>query len=328
MASTGDTRTPRHSPDEGAPDVSVLIVGYNSASHIGACVGSIPLACREAGIEVLLVDQGDGETEKLVAREYPWVRIVPSKGNLGFAGGNNLLATNASGRNFLLLNPDVELLAGAIDRLVDAALEHPTFSAWGGVTLDPSGEPDIGNTVHVPSLKEMASRVFGKSSASAQLDNKFDVDEPVEALSGGFVLIDRNAWDEAGGLDERFFLYCEEVDFFYRLGLKGHQFLRVGSARAIHNIGHGEVASPTRSLYRAAGIMQFARLHWSPVRQTMAFFLIWLAALQRFVVGTGLGALGRDREALISANEKIALEPGLWRRGYDPHKGLLAKLRG
>ena len=65
-------------------------------------------------------------------------------------------------------------------------------------------------------------------------------------LSGGFVLIDRKAWQHGDGLDERYFLYCEEVDFFYRLGQHGHSFMRVAEARAVHDIGHGQVFSPMR----------------------------------------------------------------------------------
>ena len=310
----------------GIPDVSILVVGYNSADLIERCLSSIPGACTRYTLEILFVDQGDGSTEAIVQAYFPNVRVVPSRGNLGFAGGNNLLARAAIGANLLLLNPDVELLPMAIDALLDARKRYPEASAWGGVTLDRNGLPDVGNTVHVPSLREMASRLIGRSSAALKQGQTFTQDEPAHVLSGGFVMIERSAWDEAGGLDQRFFLYCEEVDLFYRLQLRGHNFWRVAQARAHHDIGHGEVASPTRALYRSAGIMQFARLHWSRPRQWLAFLLIWLGAAQRFVIGSVLASRGARFRALRDGHRTLATMPGHWRFGYDPKRGLLARL--
>jgi GT2 family glycosyltransferase len=309
------------------PDVSILVVAYNSADLIEKCINSIDKACERFGYEVLMVDNGDGSTQELVAKCFPNVKIVPSQGNVGFAAGNNWLARKAKGRFLLLLNPDVELKANAVDILLEASSEYPSASAWGGVTLDATGVPDVGNTVHVPSLREMASRVLGRSIAGLTEGKTFDTDEQASTLSGGFVLISRFAWDEAGGLDERYFLYCEEVDFFYRLGLNGHSFWRIADARAHHDIGHGQVVSPMRALYQAAGIMQFARLHWGPAHKFSAFILMWLAAWQRFVVGSLLKRRGLRFAALAKSNRRLALSPNDWRFGYDPQRGLLAKLK-
>jgi GT2 family glycosyltransferase len=308
------------------PDVSILIVGYNSADLIARCLGSIAPACMRHTYETILVDQGDGSTQAVTESLFPNVTVIPSQGNLGFAGGNNLLAARASGRNLLLLNPDVELKSGAVDALLDAARKHSGASAWGGVTLDRNDQPDIGNTVHIPTLSEMASRVVGRSNVALRPGQSFDADEKVEVLSGGFVLITRSAWDEAGGLDDRYFLYCEEVDFFYRLAKNGHTFWRIADARAHHDIGHGEVASPMRTLYGAAGVMQFARLHWSSLRENSAFILIWLGALQRYTIGSLLGLWHPRFRELAKANRPLAIRPGDWRYGYDPKRGLLAKL--
>ena len=303
-----------------------MIVGYNSADLIARCVGSIPTACARHSYEILLVDQGDGLTEALVAEQFHEVAIVASLGNIGFAGGNNLLATRAKAGLLLLLNPDVELKSGAIDALLDATERHADASAWGGVTLDRNGNPDVGNTVHVPTLGEMASRVMGRSNAGLRTGQNFTKDEQVAVLSGGFVLITRSAWDEACGLDERYFLYCEEVDFFYRLAKGGHTFWRIADARAHHDIGHGNVVSPMRTLYSAAGNMQFARLHWSKRREVIAFVLIWLGAVQRYWAGTIFGLFRPQYKRIAEAHRLLAFQPGKWRFGYDPTKGLLVKL--
>lgn len=308
------------------PDVSIMVVAYNSQAIIGNCLASIAGACEQHSYEVLLVDNGDGGSASLVAERFPDVRIVPSRGNIGFAGGNNLLAKEARGRFLLLLNPDVVLKPAAIDRLMAATRTYPDAAAWGGVTLDQDDQPDLGNTVHVPSLREMTSRLLGRSIAARAGQIGIDQDAQVEVLSGSFVMFARPQWDEVGGLDDRYFLYCEEVDLFYRLAQRGYRFWRIGSSRAYHCIGHGETFSARRLLYRAAGTMQFVRLHWPQSRQALAFLLLWLGACQRFVAGRLVGRWKPRLRTLGESHRDIALRPGLWRHGYDPERGLLARL--
>lgn len=319
--------TPVSPHAQAKPQISILVVGFNSAAFIERCLGSIETACTHHSYEILFVDQGDGSTQEIVEERFPQTRIVPSRGNIGFAAGNNLLASHARGQFLLLLNPDVEPLPEAIDALVDGQEKYPAASAWGGVTLDANDNPDVGNTVHIPSLREMASRLFGRSSVALNTNSTFVEDEQVDALSGGFVLIARATWDQADGLDERYFLYCEEVDFFYRMGLRGHTFWRMSKARARHFIGHGSVESPMRMLYSAAGVMQFARIHWGQFRQIAAFGLIWLAAVQRWNVGRLLGRWRPQLREVGRSQQVLARKPSFWRFGYDPRRGLLAKLR-
>lgn len=308
------------------PDVSVLVVAYNSAELIADCLGAIANAAREQSYEVLLVDNGDGSTQAMVAKNFPDVRIIPSRGNIGFAGGNNLLAGAARGRFIMLANPDLQLHPGAIDELIRGAGRYPLAAAWGGVTLDRTGRPDVGNTVHVPSLREMVSRLFGRSLTRLDAGQDFSGDERVEALSGGFVMFSRQAWEQAGGLDDRYFLYCEEVDLFFRLSQMGYRFWRIASARAFHDAGHGNDFSQLRLLYRAAGTMQFMLLHWSYPRQIVGFALMWLSAMQRFVAGQLLGRWKPSLRRIGEGYRHVALKPHYWRHGYDPVKGLRARL--
>jgi len=309
------------------PDVSILIVAYNSQAIIAACLASIPAACTRHIYEVLLIDNGDGASADVAVAAFPSVTIVPSCGNVGFAAGNNLLAAQAKGRHLLLLNPDVVLKPDAVDRLLEATKTYPHASAWGGVTLDQNDRPDLGNTVQVPSLREMLSRTLGRSSAALRNNATVAADAEVEVMSGSFVMFSRTAWDEAGGLDERYFLYCEEVDLFYRLAQRGHSFWRIASSLANHDIGHGEASSPNRELYLNAGVIQFTRLHWSKIDSLLAFFLIWLSSLQRVILGWLFGWFKPNLSTAGKKQRLVALRPNYWRHGYDPQRGLLARLR-
>lgn len=309
------------------PTVSVLIVAYQSQSLIGRCLEALQESAGQTSIEILLIDNGDGETARAVKSQFPQVTIVPSEGNIGFARGNNVLGRHASGQYLLLLNPDMFARPGAIDRLVAAAVRLPDAAAWGGVTLDQNGRPDVGNAIAIPSLREFASAALGRSLARRGMTQSFVADEQVEVLSGGFVMIDRTAWEWAGGFDESFFLYCEEVDLFHRLRLAGHSLWQIADVRAEHALAHGANLSPLRLLYRTAGTMTFVRKHWPFPRWLLGGVLLWLAAAERLVAGRLLRRWKPHLGELAAAYHLVAMRPQLWFSGYDPNHGLMARMK-
>lgn len=310
-----------------AIDVSVLVVAYNSAALIEACLASVALACTQYRFEILLIDNGDGTTEALVRERFPEVRIVPSRGNVGFSAGNNALAAEAQGRHLLLLNPDMKLFPGAIDALFKGVAAYPQASAWGGVTVGADNQPDTGNAIPMPSLREFALAALGRSSAANLPPERLEKDGEVGLLMGGFVMFTRTAWDAAKGLDERYFLYCEEVDLFHRLAKTGHSFWRITAARGYHEAGHGDGSSPMRTLYHAAGTAEFARAHWSAPVAVLGRILFWLAAMKRYLAGRMLGRWIPHLQSREKAYRLVSLHPGLWWHGYDKQRGLLAQLK-
>lgn len=311
----------------GAVDVSVMVVAYNSLPLIEACLASVPAACTSRRFEILLIDNGDGSTEAFVRQHFPTVQIVPSRGNIGFAAGNNALAAQASGAFVLLLNPDMKLFPGAIDALFEGVDAYPEASAWGGVTVDAQGKPDTGNAIPVPSLAEFASSALGRSLQENLPPERLERDAKVELLMGGFVMFRRAAWDAAEGLDERYFLYCEEVDLFHRLAAMGHTFMRISAARGHHEAGHGDGSSPLRLLYHAAGTTEFIRRHWSRPAATIGSILFWIAATERYLAGRLLGKVIPRLQSREKAYRLVARYPGLWRHGYDKQRGLLVQLK-
>lgn len=319
-------RSTDEAPSVFAPDISVLIVGYNSAELISACIDSIETAARRHTCEILLTDNGDGSTEAVVAGKFPNVRIIPTQGNIGFAAGNNLLADSANAPLLLLLNPDMIALPGSIDALVEASRNYPEAVAWGGVTVDEAGKPDTGNAIAMPSLGEFLSVALGRSRIGSGPVAGLDRDACVDVLVGGFVMFSRKAWDEVGGLDERYFLYCEEVDLFYRLQLRGYEAWRISSAMGAHKAAHGNTLSPMRLLYRAAGTMEFVRAHWNFAWQITAGALVWIAAVERLIAGRLFGHWRPHLRQLGHGYRLVALRPDYWIFGYDRRRGLMAKL--
>lgn len=327
MAEQSDSAASKPAVSDAECALSILIVGYNSTDFIERCISSISAAISSASYEILFVDNGDGSTEKLVAETFPDVRIIPSRGNIGFAGGNNLLAEQAAAPLMLLLNPDMTLEPGALDALLEGAQRHSDAAAWAGVTLDANGQPDAGNAIAMPSLLEFASIALGRSLVSSRPVVGVEEDAQADVLVGGFVMLDRAAWEEVGGLDDRFFLYSEEVDLFHRLAEKGHTFWRIAKARGHHAVAHGVSFSPTRLMYRAAGQMEFVKHHWSKLGAFAAFACIWIGALERYAAGRLLGVFKPRLKAMSDGYRNVALRPHWWMHGYDPERGLLTKLK-
>lgn len=313
--------------NDGTIDVSVMVVAYNSAALIEACINSVAPACTRRSFEIVLIDNGDGSTEALVRERYPDVRIVPTRGNIGFAAGNNATARHAKGTHLLLVNPDMTLFPGAIDALFEGVAAHPEAAAWGGVTVGADGKPDTGNAIPMPSLAEFASSAFGRSLQDNLPPERLAQDSEVDLLMGGFVMFSRTAWDAAEGLDERYFLYCEEVDLFYRLAGMGYSFWRVAAARGYHQAFHGQGASPMRALYSAAGKVEFMRAHWPAPNRILGCALLWLANFERYAAGRLLGRWRPHLRARAEARRFVALRPGMWMNGYDPDAGLMAQLK-
>ncbi len=309
------------------PKVSIFIVAYNSADFIAECLDAVAVAAAGHPHEILLVDNGDGSTERKVEAQFPDVRIVPSQGNIGFAAGNNLLARHARSDLFLLVNPDMVCEPGAIDALVASARARPNAAAWGGVSLGHDGKPDTGNGLAIPTLHELFTVALGKSAIGSAPVAGLEEDAKVDVLMGGLVMVSRDAWSRAKGLDERFFLYCEEVDLFYRLRQMGYDLWRVSDARGVHDAAHGQSFSPRRQLHRITGIMEFARHHWSRPAIWLGALLIWVAAMTRLVAGRLLGRWKPRLRNLAESNVIVAKWPALWFHGYDEKRGLLAQLK-
>ncbi len=307
-------------------DVSILIVAYHSEDLIEECIRAIAPACQRHTYEILLVDNADGGTARVVQQTFPEIQIVPGRGNVGFAAGNNWLARHSKGAYLLLLNPDMMLSPGAIDVLLDSRDKFPKAAAWGGVTIDARGLPDAGNAIAMPSLREMASVALGRSLIGNSASSTIDQDTQVDVLVGGLVMFSRTAWEAAHGLDERYFLYSEEVDLFARLAKMGYTFWRIPAAGGRHLTSHGNHLSPMRLLYRAAGSVEFVRQHWSWPAAQLAKVLIWIAAFERFAAGRLLARWKPHLRRLGDGYRYVALHPRYWMSGYDAQRGLMARM--
>ncbi|MFH1078567.1 MAG: glycosyltransferase family 2 protein, partial [Patescibacteria group bacterium] len=207
-------------------DLRIVIVSWNVEKLLGRCLVSLPKACEGLTWDVTVVDNASTdksvETAKLVGAELglPF-RIIANPDNRGFAKACNQGIAGHDARYVLLLNPDTECPAGSLKALVEAADARPKAGIVGPRLLDKEGNvhagvrrfPTVWNQLGVllklhrlmPWLP-MFRRYFAK-------DIRHDKTQDVDQIEGSCFLIRRELIDRLGGLDERYFLWFEEVDF-------------------------------------------------------------------------------------------------------------------
>ncbi|HCU80433.1 MAG: hypothetical protein CL789_04040 [Chloroflexi bacterium] len=236
-----------------APDVSVIIVTYNSAQVIIDCIDSIINNSQDVEVEILIVDNGSTDhTCETITHHYPDINLMSGHGNLGFAAGNNMGMEAAQGRHFLILNPDTEVSSGALKTLTDYADLHPTAGMIAPHLVNPDGTLQH-STFRFPNL---AQAFFGFFEKLVPIDSTINGRYPPEAyqkercvehILGAAIFVQRVLWNQIGGMDENYHLYFEETDWCYRARKLKWNLHYLPSATIMHSGAHSTISNPERN---------------------------------------------------------------------------------
>lgn len=236
-----------------SPDLSVVIVTWNSAAYIGPCLDALR-ADTDASLECFVVDNASSDdTAAIVRREYPWATLIETGRNRGFAAANNLALRQARGRYLLLLNPDTELRPGALAALRAALERHPRAAAVGPRLVNGDGSLQF-STYRLPTPATIGWEYFLRDArrpddarAGRYAAADYARERPAEGLLGACILLRQEAVDEVGLLDERFVMYCEEVDWCLRLRRAGWDVWYTPAATVVHHGGRSARLAPART---------------------------------------------------------------------------------
>ena len=235
--------------------VSVVIVGWNAKHYLELCLESLAKAPPRRSMEVLVVDNAstDGSVEMIEAK-FPWVKLIKSSENLGFAKGNNVAIRQCQGRYIALVNPDVIVFPGCLDALADFLDENPKVGNVGPRVLNP--DMSMQSTCRrFPTLWNNFCSATGlstrfKSSRFFAGEHMFyfphDRTLTVDVLVGCFSMIRREAFDTVGLLDEDLFMYGDDVDWCRRARNAGWQVVFYPGGQAIHDRGKITAPYPVR----------------------------------------------------------------------------------
>lgn len=273
-------------------DVAVIIVTYNSAGQIRECLESLIAQRRGVRQQIVVVDNNSKDETVEIVRTFPEVELLLPGENLGFAKGVNHGARHSDAEYVLLLNPDTVILDHAVDVVVDFARRNPGHGLYGGRTLRPDGTLEPSSCWGMPTLWSMGLFALGVTTLAPRSrwldpeslgDWQRDTVREVGVITGCFLLAPSAVWRELGGLDERYFMYGEDVDLAMRARLAGYRPVICPDAKLVHEVGQSSETPVHKTLLLYRGKASLVRTHWSGPAKFLGLFLL--------AAGTGIRAM-------------------------------------
>lgn len=227
--------------------LSVIIVNYNVTVLLQKCLNSIEKYIKDVEYEVIVIDNcsPDNSWKKLI-KKFPAVRFIESPQNYGFAVANNSAVKSAGGEYILLLNPDTEFENFGMRELIDFADSKRNFGCLGVRMHDAEGKFLPESKRSVPDMFNSFEKLFTNfRNNNSKLYYRNDIGEyaieEVEVITGAFLLIRKNTYLEVGGLDERYFMYGEDIDLCFCLLKRNYKNWYYGKVSLLHHKGESTV---------------------------------------------------------------------------------------
>ncbi len=224
-------------------DLSIIIVNYKEPGFLRQCLKGIGLSQPKLTYEIIVVDSASGDHSVAMVREhFPTVNLLPQTRNRGFAVGVNLALRVARGRYTLILNPDMAVFAGTLESLVTYLDTHPDEGAVAPKLLNPDGTIQMSCLLFpTPFIPILRRTPLGKLTFARQilrnylmLDWDHSSTRPVEWVLGSCMMVRKEAVDAVGPMDERFFMYFEDVDWCRRFWQAGWKVVYLADATMVH----------------------------------------------------------------------------------------------
>jgi hypothetical protein len=246
--------------------LSIIIVSFNARRDLVTCLKSLTDAPPAIPHQIVVVDNASSDGSGDAARGVPPVRTIVLDRNVGFAAANNTGIRASEGELVLLLNSDTIVPAGAIDRLIERLRAVPAARVAGPRLVDGDGQPEVSFGRMISPFNELRQKVLGHTGMLAGSTNR---EQLVDWVSGACLLVYRADAEAVGLLDERFFMYTEDVDFCASIRARGGAVLFTPAVEIVHLRGRSRAAAPaaTQAAYRRSHVAFYEKHHpaWAPV---------------------------------------------------------------
>lgn len=271
-------------------ELSVTICNWNTREDLRACLASLRAIAGEARFEVIVVDNASSDDSvSMITEQFPEVRLYALERNLGFTGGHNLALDERRAPDALLLNSDTIVRPGALRILIDYARSDSEAGLLGPKLLNPDGSlqyscREFPNPVAAAFRNTVLGRLFPKNRYVRQylmLDFAHEETRPVPWVSGAAIYATRACLEAIGPLDDRFFMFCEDVDWCRRTWDAGFKVVYVHDAVIVHAIGRSTDQAANRMivLFHRAMLRYFAKHHITKIAWPLRPFAWAFAAL-------------------------------------------------
>jgi GT2 family glycosyltransferase len=252
---------------DNAFSLAIIIVTYNSAAEIGACLDSLVGHTAPFPTTITVVDNASEDgTAQLVRERWPSVQVIESPTNVGFSRANNLGIRATTSDYVLLINPDTVAPPGAIQTLVRGLAGHQEAAIAGARLLGDGGFPELSWGEPIGPWNELKRKIFAGlyhrrvRRIVKKVDRLSRQAREVAWVSGACMVIRRTDLEAVGLLDERYFMYTEDVDLCLAMTNRGRTVLYVAGAEVLHHRGKSAARNPdTERLYRKSQLAYYEK---------------------------------------------------------------------
>jgi N-acetylglucosaminyl-diphospho-decaprenol L-rhamnosyltransferase len=226
-------------------ELSILIVSYNTLADLERCLQSLGQSPPSTSHEIIIVDNASSDgSQATVQSRWPHARLTALESNVGFARATNVGFRHSDSELVLLLNSDTIVPPGAIDQLVQQLRELPGATIVGPRLVDGRGVRELSFGRMMTPLAELRQKFLQREAGQARIEEITSRPQLVDWVSGACLLVRRKDAEAVGLLDERYFMYCEDVDFCAAIRQRGGRVYFTPAAEVIHLRGRSAAADP------------------------------------------------------------------------------------
>ena len=264
------------------PLVSIITVNYNGLIHTEAFLKSLQ-KITYPNIEIFVVDNASPQGIGSLKSDFPYINLIESKENLGFAGGNNLAIREAKGKYFFLINNDTELDAHFLEPVV-ALMESNSHIGLASSKLVYFNQPDLLQYAGSTGINMYTGRGFAIGHHERD-SSKFDAEYKTELAHGAAMMISRAVIENIGLMADLYFLYYEETDFCERVKRAGFEIWYCGLSKVYHkeSMSVGK-ESPMKTYYLTRNRLIFTRRNTSGFQKAGAVLFFYLLSFPKGIV--------------------------------------------
>jgi GT2 family glycosyltransferase len=249
--------------------LSIIIVSYNARADLERCLASIRSAPPDVPYEVVVVDNASTDGSAAAAGAFAGVRVIQMTVNRGFSAANNVGIRASTGANLLLLNSDTLVPPGAFDALLGQLERHPEVAVIGPRLVDGAGHPELSFGRMISPANELRQKRLLRAYETRDPETVRRVEAMTRQeqwpdwVTGACLLVRRADAEAVGLLDERFFMYTEDVDFCASIRARGRRVLFTPAAEIVHLRGRSGASAPaaTHAAYRRSHLAFYEKHH-------------------------------------------------------------------
>jgi GT2 family glycosyltransferase len=297
-------------------DLSVAIVSYNTRDLLRQCLDSLLAATAGLQVEVIVVDNGSTDgSQAMLAGYCPAVTLIENGANLGFAAANNMALAHAAAPVTLLLNSDAFVTTAVVDQALALLRDHPRIGMVGVRLLNQDGTVQAESGTF-PTFWEDVRTSLGFDQLGRRRSTVSKLPGAVDWVQGACMFVRTEAVGAVGGLDERFFMYSEEVDWCRRFWLAGWEVWYLPDADVVHIGGASSRSDTRRRLALYTSRLGFRRRASGPSSSLLLWLLMLIGLAARVVIRPVAQIVFRRRMGNQTAATDSELIAGLLR--VDP----------